>query len=1214
MRYFLTVILFAWWIQHGSFAQAPLIHYDFSQRGESVINISSDKYHAGLHNNAQVLSVDTFKMLSLGNENGYLDLGQETGEVISKLEDFTISANVFIDNNASITGNGNFLWVFSTSNSCGSTSGKYIAYRVNIQRYALSTGGYSNEKVAIQKGSAAVKGSWQHVVYRQANGVGTVLVNGEVAATGAAGLRPKDIGTSTTYNWIGRPHFSGDAYLKNTLISDFRLYDRALSNAEIATLGEIKDDLSLAYDVYLVEQAMASLSLGDMSQVTNDIKLPLYSGDIRITWLSSDVNYVSHTGKIISRPQPGAGNKNIKLTATLKRGSIELSKEFEVTLLEAFDDRTSVDADLNNIVLTNNLSCLRGNITLPKRGSEGSVFTWTSGNQNYLSDKGELLSFPATGEGSVSFDMVVTASKGNVAASRTFRVTIPEDEGYSAYLFAYFTGNTGVQESIRFALSHDGYTYQALKSNLPVISSDTISDTGGVRDPHILRGADGKSFYMVVTDMKSANGWNSNHGMVLLKSNDLINWTHSRIDMHTAFPQFNTVNRVWAPQTIYDRTAGKYMVYWSMRSGNDPDVIYYSYANEAFTALETEPQVLFLPEDRNACIDGDIIEKDGKFHLFYKTEGNGNGIRKAVSTKLTGGYVVEDERFLQSTTDAVEGACVFRLINSDKFVLMYDVYNSGKYEFTESTDLEYFTLASSPVSMNFAPRHGTVIPVTAQEAARLANQWATSGTDFTISSYQAKEVKKNNVVVNSSFEVYLPVSHKTNLKSFDPGIRTAMPGISVTPAGPQDFTQGEVSYTLSSNSLPRTRTYKIKATIDHNPVLNGYFADPEILYSQKTGKYYLYPTSDGYTGWSGYSFHVFSSDDLVEWEDEGTIVDLSTDDVVWASRNAWAPCIEEKKVNGEYKYYYYFTAAQQIGVAVADDPTGPFVDSGRPIIASGKRPAGATGGQEIDPDVFTDPVSGKSYLYWGNGYLAAAELEDSMVEIKEETMVNLTPSDGTFREGAYVIYRNGKYYFFWSENDTRSADYRVRYGIADNPLGPIQVPASNLILSREDNKGIYGTGHNSILQLPGKDEWYIVYHRFTRPKGISMGESAGYHREVCIDKLEFQEDGAVKVVVPTLEGVSLKTDPPTSLEQLQEASSDVSFYPNPIDNILNYRFNQPFEGEVTLRVTDLFGKQVVETNLLSSGGTINCSRMAPGCYVFTTLHNDKMYRNKMLKQ
>jgi hypothetical protein len=82
----------------------------------------------------------------------------------------------------------------------------------------------------------------------------------------------------------------------------------------------------------------------------------------------------------------------------------------------------------------------------------------------------------------------------------------------------------------------------------------------------------------------------------------------------------------------------------------------------------------------------------------------------------------------------------------------------------------------------------------------------------------------------------------------------------------------------------------------------------------------------------------------------------------------------------------------------------------------------------------------------------------------------------------------------------------------------LTIPKDNIVIARNDQQGIFGTGHHSVVQLPGKDEWYIVYHRLTRPKGIKL-PSPGYYREVCIDKLEFNADGSIKQATPTLEGV-----------------------------------------------------------------------------------------------
>ncbi len=686
--------------------------------------------------------------------------------------------------------------------------------------------------------------------------------------------------------------------------------------------------------------------------------------------------------------------------------------------------------------------------------------------------------------------------------------TNPDNENY---LFTYFTGNGSGEESIRYALSYDGYNYYTLNNNEPIISSEKISSTGGVRDPHILRGADGKTFYMVVTDMVSANGWNSNRAMVLLKSTDLINWTSSVVNIQKRFKNQENLLRVWAPQTIYDPVAKKYMIYFSMKHGDDKDKIYYAYANKDFTDLESEPKQLLFKD--GACIDGDIIFKDGKYHLFFKNEDDGaKGIMQAVSDSLTSGYKMLDG-YMNVTNKPVEGSGIFKMIDSDKYILMYDMYTSGKYQFTESTDLTNFKVVDDAISMNFHPRHGTIIPITKAETNLLLKKWGgISKTSFI--GFNSEKIKKNNVVIDDEKEtIYIPVKQGTDLKNFNPDI-TLVPWVSSTFIGSQDFSNGDINYTISSGG--NQKNYKISAQVNNNPVLDGFYADPEIIYSNKTNKYYLYPTSDGFTGWSGTYFKTFSSEDLVNWKDEGIILDLKKD-VSWANRNAWAPTAIEKKINGAYKYFYYFTAAQKIGVAVSNNPAGPFVDSGKALIA--ERPKGIKGGQEIDPDVFTDPVSGKNYLYWGNGYMACVELNDDMTSIKDNTLKIMTPKDNTFREGTEVFYRKGTYYFMWSEDDTRSPNYRVRYATSKSPTGPLTIPENNLILEKKPEDGIYGTGHNSVIQTPNSDTWHIVYHRFNRPNGITMGDAAGYNREVCIDKLEFNADGSIIPVIPTLSGI-----------------------------------------------------------------------------------------------
>lgn len=619
----------------------------------------------------------------------------------------------------------------------------------------------------------------------------------------------------------------------------------------------------------------------------------------------------------------------------------------------------------------------------------------------------------------------------------TARTAAVEEKDMASYLFVYFTGNDISQEAICFALSNDGLSWHKLNGGRPVIDSKVISSTGGVRDPHILRGEDGHTFYMVATDMVSANGWDSNRAMVLLKSEDLINWSHSVINIQQTYEGQDDLKRVWAPQTIYDHKAGKYMIYWSMKHGDGPDIIYYAYANDSFTGLTGEPRPLFIPADRKSCIDGDIVYKDGKYHLFYKTEGHGNGIKVAVTNELTSGCWTESPDYKQQTDQAVEGAGTFKLSGADKYILMYDLYTSGRYQFTETTDLEHFRAIDSKVTMDFHPRHGTVMAVTRDEMKRLTDKWG----------------------------------------------------------------------------LPEG------VTIPRNPVLTGFHADPEILYSEQTGRYYIYSTTDGVPGWGGAHFTVFESSDTRNWTEAGTVLDLKAGDAVWADGNAWAPCIIEKKIKGRYRYFFYYSGnskdgkGKQIGVATGDTPTGPFKDSGKPMITDS--PVGH--GQQIDVDVFTDPVSGKSYLYWGNGYMAGAELNKDMMSIKKNTLTVMTPQGGTlqdyaYREAPYVFYRNGIYYFMWSVDDTGSPNYHVAYGTSRSPLGPIEVAEQPVVLNQKPDQGIYGTAHNSVICLPESDEWLIVYHRINRNY---LNDSPGTHREVCIDRLEFNADGTIRPVVPT---------------------------------------------------------------------------------------------------
>lgn len=295
----------------------------------------------------------------------------------------------------------------------------------------------------------------------------------------------------------------------------------------------------------------------------------------------------------------------------------------------------------------------------------------------------------------------------------------------SKYLFTYFTGNAPEQEQICYAISDDGFNFTPLNNGQPIISSNDIALSHGVRDPHILRGNDGW-FYMVVTDMRCSLGWSSNRGIVLMRSRDMIKWEHHTIHFPTKYAGSNFANvvRVWAPQTIFDKEKGKYMVYFSLltNDGTIPyDRVYWCYANNDFSDLEGEPQILF--DFNESAIDTDIVQDtNGTYHLFFKTEAEGKhkGIKQYTFTDIHQPETwTLHAGFCETTDHDVEGAGVFPLIDGG-WCLMYDCYRDGHYQFTRSTDLNTFTFIQNTETKGaFTPRHGTVIQITKKEYKQL---------------------------------------------------------------------------------------------------------------------------------------------------------------------------------------------------------------------------------------------------------------------------------------------------------------------------------------------------------------------------------------------------------------------------------------------------------------------------------------------------------------
>ena len=282
-----------------------------------------------------------------------------------------------------------------------------------------------------------------------------------------------------------------------------------------------------------------------------------------------------------------------------------------------------------------------------------------------------------------------------------------------------------------------------------------------------------------------------------------------------------------------------------------------------------------------------------------------------------------------------------------------------------------------------------------------------------------------------------------------------------------------------------------------NPILPGWNADPEAhIFGNR---YYIYPTySDEYEKQT--FFEVWSSSDLTDWINHGRILDFA--DIPWSTnRAAWAPTVAEK----DGKYYFYFSAGDGagIGVAVSDSPTGPFRDAlGQPLIKEYHH-----GAQPIDAHAFVDD-DGRAYLYYGGwSHAVVVQLGEDMISTRGD-FHEITPD--SYVEGPFMIKRNGVYYLMWSEGGWGDASYCVAYARSDSPLGPFERASCVLVT---DPSIATSAGHNSVINIPGTDEWYIVYHR--RP----LDETHRNHRVTCIDRLDFDEAGNILPVKMTHEGV-----------------------------------------------------------------------------------------------
>jgi beta-xylosidase len=325
------------------------------------------------------------------------------------------------------------------------------------------------------------------------------------------------------------------------------------------------------------------------------------------------------------------------------------------------------------------------------------------------------------------------------------------------------------------------------------------------------------------------------------------------------------------------------------------------------------------------------------------------------------------------------------------------------------------------------------------------------------------------------------------------------------------------------------------SNLSGNPLFPGWYADPEAIIFGDT--YWIFPTwsdDDGTskltTEFTDYQQQIrqntvnpqylkqtfldaFSSKDLVHWEKHPHVLDVK--DISWAGYAVWAPSILKK---GD-KYFLFFGANdiqnnQQpggIGVAVSDRPEGPYKDHlEKPLVNQF-----FNGAQPIDQFAFRDSDGKYWLIYGGWRHCNIGRLNDDFtgfIPFEDGTIFkSITPEK--YVEGPFMLTRKGKYYLMWSEGGWTGPDYSVAYAIGDSPFGPFKRIGKIL---QQDPAIATGAGHHSVIKIPGTDDWYIVYHR--RP----LATKNGNHRETCMDRMFFDENGLILPVKITNDGVEKK--------------------------------------------------------------------------------------------
>lgn len=379
---------------------------------------------------------------------------------------------------------------------------------------------------------------------------------------------------------------------------------------------------------------------------------------------------------------------------------------------------------------------------------------------------------------------------------------------------------------------------------------------------------------------------------------------------------------------------------------------------------------------------------------------------------------------------------------------------------------------------------------------------------------------------------------------------------------------GAFGRTLSQIDAASIKTTVLEKSVSGNPMLGFddegkilYGGDPSILVDGDTVYCYVGHDASTTDSYRMPDWRVYSSKDMKNWTYHGIALQETTSNIRWAANNteAWAGQVMKHKslTTGETKYYFYYTTeanssyggGKSVGVAVADSPTGPFVDIGKPLVANRDTPNGPNTWEDIDPTAWIETDENgveHRYLGWGNTRFFVCELNDDMISITDRDGNPNSLSVGYASAGTYDIvlgrlngmskvylgkdyegaeisgsaqYTEAPYYYrMQDENGNYYGPYYMFFAYSWREC--MAYATTNDIMSNEwtfggiimDPSTGANTNHMAVFDFKGQS--YFVYHDGSLPIG------SGYRRVACCEKFDFNPDGSIDPIKKTATGLT----------------------------------------------------------------------------------------------